>query len=73
MPYEFTPEERIANILHVIKALDTLMHEADSRIQDMYQDQIKTHLINLNEAISDMKGAEEIKPTPPLEEDERFV
>jgi hypothetical protein len=56
MLYEFTPEERIQNILHVLRTLNELLNDCDTRHEHLWNEAIKSQLINLDEAVCDMKA-----------------
>lgn len=55
MPYEFSPEERLQNILFVIEKLHNLLHECDSEYNILYKSAIEKQLLNLDKAVNEMK------------------
>ena len=59
MPYEFTPEERLAQIMWVLKELNQLLHECDTRHEMLWLEQIAIVQEKLTEAITDMKPKEQ--------------
>ena len=56
MPYEFTPEERIANILHVLEKLKEILSTSDTKYEDIWLNAIQKQMLNLDQAVTDMKG-----------------
>ena len=59
MPYEFTPEERINNILHILDKLNDLLNSCDTSHEHLYADCIRRHMAHLDYAVSDMSKKEE--------------
>ena len=55
MPYEFTPEERIQNILHVLTTLKEILSTCDTKYEDIWLDCIQKQMLNLDQAVTDMK------------------
>ena len=55
MPYEFSPDERLMNILAVLEALQKLHADSDTTACGMWQREIERQLGNLNDAVMDMR------------------
>ena len=55
MPYEFSPDERLTNILFVLERLQTLHSNSDTAACEMWKREIERQLGNLNDAVMDMK------------------
>lgn len=55
MPYYFSPNEKIENILHVIKAIHDLWHDSDSEIQGLIDSQLQILFMKLLKTIDEMQ------------------
>jgi hypothetical protein len=54
MPYEFSPHERIANILYVLDQLQTRLCDSDVGDRNIWHAAIDKQLANLNQAVLEM-------------------
>lgn len=55
MHYDFSPNERLLNILAVLDALQKLHADSDTAACGMWQREIERQLGNLNDAVMDMR------------------